>query len=96
MKEKKEQLPEDDWRLVQYNGHLDNKVFKYAEFKSTVQNDHEHCEFCWKKISDCPNFNEESDTDGYYTMNEKAKQTNWVCKRCFEEFRNRFTFKLDT
>lgn len=83
----------EDWRIEYYNGHLNGKTFQFAKFKSTKTNNHEHCEFCWKTITDVPDVIE-CDREGYWLLNEKSMQTNWVCKDCFEEFRDRFNFKV--
>lgn len=91
--EDKKEPETKDWRILNYDGHLNNKTFTYAEFKSTAKNDHEHCEFCWKKITDLDIPNEECDRDGYYILNENTNQTNWICKKCFEDFKDRFNFK---
>ena len=83
---------EDDWRLDTYDGYLDGATFSLEKFISTATNDHEHCVFCWQKITDLPI--EGSDPDGYCTVWAKTGQTQWVCKECFEEFKKKFNFKV--
>lgn len=65
---------EKDWRLIHYDGHLNGKVFQLKRFASTDRNDHEHCEFCWKKITDVEGFTEPVDKEGYCAFNAKTKQ----------------------
>lgn len=82
-----------DWRLVSYNGHLNGETFKLKHFISNDKNDHEHCEFCWKKITDLQIENEDCDSEGYVCFNSKTQQTNWICKNCFNDFKEKFNFK---
>lgn len=86
---------ENDWRLIGYNGNLNGQTFKYALFKSTKSNDHEHCIFCSIKITDLDIISEETYKDGYFSSNIKTNQINWVCKDCFNEFKSKFDFKLE-
>ncbi len=84
----------DDWRLSGYNGHLDGKVFVFKKFFPSKKNDHEHCEFCWKKISNLQNLEEDCVSGGYCYFNSKTGQTNWICQECFENFKSKFNFKV--
>ena len=83
---------DEDWRLDPYDGFLDGETFCFKKFISTATNDHEHCYFCWQKITDLEI--EDSDSEGYCTISLKTGQENWVCKNCFNEFKNRFNFKV--
>ena len=83
---------ENDWRLDTYDGYLDGATFSLEKFISTDTNDHEHCVFCWQKITDLPI--EGSDAYGYCTAWAETGQTQWVCKECFEEFKKKFNFKV--
>ena len=83
---------ETDWRLDTYNGYLNGAAFTLEKFVSTEDNDHEHCIFCWKDITDLNV--EDCDTEGYCTVYEKTGQEQWICKDCFDEFKNRFNFKV--
>ncbi len=85
MKKKENQ----DWRLVSYNGHLNGETFRLKHFISNDKNDHEHCEFCWKKITDLQIENEDCVSEGYFCFNSKTKQTNWICKNCFNDFKEK-------
>ena len=83
---------ENDWRLDMYDGYLDGATFTLKKFVSANGNDHEHCVFCWKKITDLSI--EDCETEGYCTMYEKTGQTQWICKDCFDEFKKKFNFKI--
>lgn len=86
---------ETDWRLLNYEGYnsaLDGKEFEFKKFKSLQSNDHDHCILCWQMISD-DNCNE-GEGEGYYCYNEQTKQSNWICKNCFNEFHQKFGWKV--
>lgn len=85
-------IPNDDWRLLQYDGFLDGETFSLEKFVSSGDNDHEHCRFCWQKITDLPI--KDADFEGYRTFSSKTGHELWVCKECFNDFRNMFDFKL--
>lgn len=85
---KKEEV---DWRLEIYDGYLNGAIFSFKKFVSTETNDHEHCMFCWQKITDLQI--EDSDNEGYCTV-DSAGQTLWVCKNCFNDFQKQLDFKL--
>ena len=82
----------NDWRLDGYDGYLNEATFALEKFLTVDNNDHEHCVFCWQKITDL-NI-EGSDKEGYCTKCEETGQTQWVCKDCFNEFKNLFNFKV--
>ena len=81
-----------DWRLEDYDGYLDGETFRLENFVSTDTDDHEHCAFCWQKITDLKI--EDCDPNGYHLITPKAGQPNWVCKQCFNDFKDKLNFKL--
>ena len=88
------EVVEEDWRLSQGNfDFIKNHVFKNQYFKSNKYNDHDHCNFCWKKITDLE-IDEEHDAFGYVTLNAHG-QEEWVCEKCFNDFKERFNFKVE-
>lgn len=89
---KMDKKAENDWRLDMYDGYLDGATFTLKKFVSVNGNDHEHCVFCWKKITDLSI--EDCETEGYCTMYEKTGQTQWICKDCFDDFKKKFNFKI--
>ena len=82
----------EDWRLFQYDGFLDGETFSLEKFISSYENDHKHCCFCQQIITDLPI--EDADHEGYRAFSPKLGYDIWVCKECFNEFKNRFDFKL--
>ena len=71
----------NDWRLTNQNLYLSGKQLMYGKFTAKVNNDHSHCEFCWKKFYDgdfCYLTN-----DSYYT----------VCEDCYNDFKGKFGWK---
>lgn len=83
----------DDWRLKGYKGIFSGKKFTFQEFHSSSKNDHEHCEFCWKKITDLSI--EETEKSGYVYYDEKSKQSHWICQSCFNEFKEKLDLKTN-
>ena len=80
------EVVEEDWRLSQGDfDNIKNHVFKKQYFKSNKNNDHDHCNFCWTKITDLE-IDEEHDTFGYVTLNAHG-QEEWVCEKCFNDFK---------
>ena len=71
----------NDWRLTDQIKYLSGKEFKYGHFFAKGNNDHSHCEFCWKKFYDGdPCY---LDNDLYYT----------VCEDCYNDFKEKFGWK---
>lgn len=70
------------------------KFLFLRSFYLQKKNDHEHCEFCWKKISNLQNLEEDCVSGGYCYFNSKTGQTNWICQECFENFKSKFNFKV--
>lgn len=72
----------DDWRLKDQMTYLYGKKIKYAVFHQKGRNDHEHCEFCWEKISELP----KTQHAGYCTLDGQR----WICEACFHDFKDMF------
>lgn len=83
----------NDWRLDAYTDDLDGETFTLKRFVPNGDNDHEHCYFCWKKITDLHIENEDCDFEGYVCFSPKFKQEIWVCKECFNVFKEKFKFQ---
>lgn len=80
-----------DWRLTTYNDEWNGKTFELKTFKTEGRNDHEHCEFCWQKITDLPI--EDVDREGYVYEDFEIGRSVWICKQCFADFKEKFDFK---
>lgn len=81
----------NDWRLIGYKGEFYEKKFTFQEFHSTEKNDHEHCEFCSKKITDLQI--EQTERSGYVYYDERTNQDRWVCESCFNELKQQLNLK---
>jgi hypothetical protein len=76
----------DDWRLQGQEKYLQGvTVFYKVDRKTTT--DHDHCEFCWAKFSETI---EGALKAGYTT----ADDYRWICKQCFDDFKDMFSFKV--
>ncbi|SCZ11220.1 hypothetical protein [Alkaliphilus peptidifermentans] len=79
----------NDWRLQGQESYLKNKRLYKSEFKiNSKNNDHAHCEFCWKKFSECGT--NDSLNIGYSTKDKY----HWICCDCYEDFKDIFNWKL--
>lgn len=80
-----------DWRLIGNFKDITGNKFKKTIFQSSVNNDHEHCEFCGVKITDM-DIEEEHLLVGYVTQSKNSSQKKWVCEKCFNDFKEKFQF----
>jgi hypothetical protein len=79
----------DDWRLTNQDRYLKGAVLRWQSYASSgASNDHDHCEFCSSKFM----VDGSSDTlhEGYATED----RYRWICKPCFEDFRDLFQWKV--
>lgn len=78
----------DDWRLNGQEKYLSKVKLKRISFsdRQNKSTDHEHCAFCWEKISEYP------DTlhNAYCTENEY----HWICEVCYDDFKDKFCWKI--
>ena len=71
-----------DWRFTNQDKYLKELTFRKSFFDN---NEHAHCEFCWKKFSKEP-----SDLhSGYCSVDKKF----WICENCFNDFKNLLNLK---
>ena len=83
----------DDWRILAYKGFMDGQKFEKLDFVSSDKNDHEHCEFCYAKITDLENLSEKVEKSGYVYKDLEKNRSHWLCQECFNDFKERFNFK---
>lgn len=78
----------DDWRLNGQEAYLSEVKLKHISFsdRRDKNSDHEHCEFCWEKISEYP----DTLSAAYCTEDEY----HWVCETCFADFKEKFRWKI--
>ena len=78
-----------DWRLQGQEKYLMGLTLNFQSYEpSNSKNDHDHCEFCsveFMKIDD-----HDSLTEGYVTEDKYR----WICKGCFEDFKDLFKWKV--
>ena len=79
-----------DWRLRGQEDYLHNKKFIFKKFISHKGCLHSHCEFCWHKFMESSNGLKDCSNEGYCTEDEKY----WVCRECFDDFREDFNWIL--
>ena len=80
-------IDKDDWRLQNQQAYLAGAVLflrRWNPSKDHPEWDHDHCAFCWQKFMDSDDA--EVQKEGYGTEDER----HWVCKSCFEDFRESF------
>ena len=79
----------NDWRLMNQERYLKGATLIWGPYRPrSPDNDHDHCEFCWAKfmVEDLPDVLHA----GYCTLDEYR----WICNTCFEDFRDRFQWKI--
>ena len=78
----------DDWRLKRQRKYIEGLTLFYKDFVPFRRGmDSDHCEFCWAKfgVSVAPDVLNQ----GYTTENNYY----WICKNCYEDFREMFDWK---
>ena len=77
----------DDWRIFDQPDYLYKAVCekrKYTKYSETW--DHEHCVFCWAKISEY-----EGDIhECYHAIDADV----WICEACFDDFKDMFQWTV--
>ena len=77
----------EDWRLQGQDKYLRGATLRWKKWWPYREGwDHDHCEFCQRKISEYP------DDDEYGWVTEDNYR--WVCDQCCENFREGFGWKL--
>ncbi|MDP4119237.1 MAG: hypothetical protein Q8873_08665 [Bacillota bacterium] len=74
----------NDWRLTNQMNYLQKKTLLNMRFEPFKKGwEHEHCEFCSKRI--------DSKTIDAYTTEDRYY---WICKECFDDFKEMFEWKV--
>jgi hypothetical protein len=97
---------QDDWRLRGQESYLRGAALIWKRYRARSEAwDHDHCVFCWAKFMD-PDLSEayrqwvaeQPDTlvEGYTTIAdyEHGLDYHWICKRCFDDFAERFQWRV--
>jgi hypothetical protein len=95
-----------DWRLIGEEDGLRGAQLVWTRYHAWSETwEHDHCEFCWAKFMD-PEFSEAHRrfveehpdvlTEGYTTTAEhpNGADYHWICKRCFDDFAERFEWRV--
>jgi hypothetical protein len=80
---------QNDWRLTNQERYLKGLTLVWQSYSpANPKNDHDHCEFCWAKFMG-PH---QPDTlhEGYATQDRER----WICKGCFDDFRELFGWNV--
>lgn len=76
----------DDWRLTNQEEYLTSVVLKRIKYNKYSDSwEHEHCEFCWEKISE----NKSDFNEAYCTLDEQI----CICEDCYNDFKEMFNWR---
>ena len=84
-------VDQTDWRLLGQEKYLKGITLQWKVYKQHSPDwDHDHCDFCWAKFMDrdLPEVLHE----GYVTLDNDR----WICRKCYEDFREMFDWKIKT
>jgi hypothetical protein len=87
-------VTDDDWRIQGQERYIHGATFEWRSWSSDRPDwDHDHCDFCCVHFGDHI-FEDDPDTqqEGWATPDAN----HWVCRACFEDFRDRFEFQVGT
>ena len=83
---------DDDWRIKPGDDQLmHGATVRWTAWRSEgPRDDHAHCQFCMVHFSDhvLPD-DPDRRFEGYVTQD---RHRYWICRRCFEDFKDRFEF----
>jgi hypothetical protein len=78
---------EKDWRNMGQMEYLKDKKLVFTKYKKHSDRwEHEHCEFCSKKIAEF----DDCEHSAYCTTDKKY----WICTECFDDFNIIFDWKV--
>lgn len=98
----------DDWRLRGQEDFLQGATLVRKRYRATETNDHDHCEFCWRKFMD-PGFSAAHAQsiaadpwiliEGYAVIGRAPEGSRtefywWVCPTCVQDFQAKFGWKV--
>jgi hypothetical protein len=82
-------ISKDDWRLKRQRKYLERITLQWKPFQPFREGiDSDHCEFCWAKFVAEPK--PDAHHEGYSTLDHYY----WICKKCFEDFKDMFQWKV--
>ena len=84
-------VSDDDWRLQGQEKYLTGATLYRRRWTQTRPHwDHDHCAFCWAE------FGAEDSPDVLHYGYTDIKEYRWICEKCFQDFREQFSWKLPT
>jgi hypothetical protein len=83
----------EDWRLTGQERFLQGAHLRWASWWPLREGwDHDHCEFCQVHFRDhVLEDDPETQFEGFVTDDNYR----WICRGCFEDFKERFRFRID-
>lgn len=84
-------VADDDWRIQGQARYLQGASFQWRKWSSDRPEwDHDHCEFCGVHFGDHV-FGDDLDTqlEGWCS----SDNSHWVCRTCFDDFRERLNLR---
>ena len=81
----------DDWRLQGQERYLKGATLVRRSYRRYARNpewDHDHCEFCSAK------FMAEDHPDVLHSEYATEDDYRWICDQCYEDFGERFEWKV--
>ncbi|MGH7391055.1 MAG: hypothetical protein ACREM3_16595 [Candidatus Rokuibacteriota bacterium] len=83
-------VDDSDWRLHGQKAYLRGRTLRWTKWWPNREGwDHDHCKFCNQEF--CDTGHDGSMTEGYVTANDTYR---WICRRCFEDFKDRFSWTV--
>ncbi len=80
----------DDWRRAGQERFLREVSLRWTSYRKPRESwDHDHCAFCRLKFMDAGA--EDIETAGYVTRDAR----HWICKGCFEDFKDEFRWHVE-
>lgn len=78
-----------DPRLWGQELHLQGVTFHWSRYTQPSPTwDHDHCEFCFQRFAEAQAGYTDAQHCGYTTED----RFNWICKKCFEDFKDRLNW----
>jgi hypothetical protein len=84
-------MADHDWRLTNQLSYMKGATLSWRTWERPSETwDHDHCQFCGAKFME--RAGPDIELAGYMTEDEHER---WVCKQCFEDFREMFEWRVE-
>ena len=82
-------VEKDDWRLTNQEKYLKGTTLHLRTYSKYNEDwDHDHCEFCMKKITET---GKKAEIHKGYATEDNYR---WICIDCFNDFKEMFEWKV--